>query len=421
MNLSLRLLKNRLFLIIIIILDISLYTSLVSFIYLNNNIEMLSHIDIIFWVLLSYLSGRYHLKTLNHINLIKYIVKSLFIYLIILLINNICDIDNILINLFGFLSISINMIFIILNYKYYFRDNKWITNDTRLINIYNSSRLIFKNNFIHFYNKDTSYNFHDYKGFIINQNLKNSEKFESILQENKNLKIYTSLEWCEYFLEALPLELIEDIHFYKRLEIYSSKNFYSYYKRIFESVVSLLIFIICVPIIIFFSILIYLQDGLPLFYSQIRTGINKNKIKIFKIRSMKKNSENNGPQWSSNNDPRITFIGKLIRKNRIDELPQLLSVIKGDLCLIGPRPERPEIDRTLEQEIVSYSKRYMIKPGITGWAQVNYPYGASIQDSKIKQSFDIYYVKNVSFILDLIIFFKTIRLVLNGKGAKPFK
>lgn len=421
MNLSLRLLKNRLFLIIIIILDISLYTSLVSFIYLNNNIEMLSHIDIIFWVLLSYLSGRYHLKTLNHINLIKYIVKSLFIYLIILLINNICDIDNILINLFGFLSISINMIFIILNYKYYFRDNKWITNDTRLINIYNSSRLIFKNNFIHFYNKDTSYKFHDYKGFIINQNLKNSEKFESILQENKNLKIYTSLEWCEYFLEALPLELIEDIQFYKRLEICSSKNFYSYYKRIFESVVSLLIFIICVPIIIFFSILIYLQDGLPLFYSQIRTGINKNKIKIFKIRSMKKNSENNGPQWSSNNDPRITFIGKLIRKNRIDELPQLLSVIKGDLCLIGPRPERPEIDRTLEQEIVSYSKRYMIKPGITGWAQVNYPYGASIQDSKIKQSFDIYYVKNVSFILDLIIFFKTIRLVLNGKGAKPFK
>ena len=421
MNLSLRLLKNRLFLIIIIILDISLYTSLVSFIYLNNNIEMLSHIDIIFWVLLSYLSGRYHLKTLNHINLIKYIVKSLFIYLIILLINNICDIDNILINLFGFLSISINMIFIILNYKYYFRDNKWITNDTRLINIYNSSRLIFKNNFIHFYNKDTSYKFHDYKGFIINQNLKNSEKFESILQENKNLKIYTSLEWCEYFLEALPLELIEDVQFYKGLEIYSSRNFYSYYKRIFESVVSLLIFIICVPIIIFFSILIYLQDGLPLFYSQIRTGINKNKIKIFKIRSMKKNSENNGPQWSSNNDPRITFIGKLIRKNRIDELPQLLSVIKGDLCLIGPRPERPEIDRTLEQEIVSYSKRYMIKPGITGWAQVNYPYGASIQDSKIKQSFDIYYVKNVSFILDLIIFFKTIRLVLNGKGAKPFK
>ena len=421
MNLSLRLLKNRLFLIIIIILDISLYTSLVSFIYLNNNIEMLSHIDIIFWVLLSYFSGRYHLKTLNHINLIKYIFKSLFIYLIILLVNNICDIDNILINLFGFLSISINMIFIILNYKYYFRDNKWITNDTRLINIYNSSRLIFKNNFIHFYNKDTSYKFHDYKGFIINQNLKNSEKFESILQENKNLKIYTSLEWCEYFLEALPLELIEDIQFYKRLEICSSKNFYSYYKRIFESVVSLLIFIICVPIIIFFSILIYLQDGLPLFYSQIRTGINKNKIKIFKIRSMKKNSENNGPQWSSNNDPRITFIGKLIRKNRIDELPQLLSVIKGDLCLIGPRPERPEIDRTLEQEIVSYSKRYMIKPGITGWAQVNYPYGASIQDSKIKQSFDIYYVKNVSFILDLIIFFKTIRLVLNGKGAKPFK
>ena len=155
-----------------------------------------------------------------------------------------------------------------------------------------------------------------------------------------------------------------------------------------------------------------------LFYSQIRTGINQKSIKIFKIRSMRVNSEKNGPQWSQSNDPRITLIGKLIRKNRIDELPQLLSVLAGDLSLIGPRPERPEIDKTLESEINSYSKRYLIKPGITGWAQVNYPYGASIEDSKVKQSYDLYYLKNVSFILDFMIFIKTIKLVLNGKGAK---
>tara|TARA_Y200000002_G_C22203198_1_gene464170 strand:- start:23 stop:433 length:411 start_codon:yes stop_codon:yes gene_type:complete len=134
---------------------------------------------------------------------------------------------------------------------------------------------------------------------------------------------------------------------------------------------------------------------------------------------MKINSEKNGPQWSSNNDPRVTLIGKLIRKKRIDELPQLLSVVKGDLSLIGPRPERPEIDQTLESEIISYSKRYIVRPGITGWAQVNYPYGASIEDAKIKQSYDLYYVKNVSFILDLIIFLKTMKLVLNGKFSNP--
>ena len=421
MNLSLKLLRNRLPLILIITLEICLYFSLIPFIYRNNNIEIIFHLDIILWVLLSYLLGRYHLKKLNYLILIKYIFKSLLIYLIILLINNICEIENVLINLFGFLSISIHIIFLRLNYNYYNGNIKWITNDFRLANFYNSSRIIFKNNFIHFYNKDINYKLQDYKGFIINKNLKNSEKFESILKENKNMKIYTSLQWCEYFLEALPFELMEDVELFKSLERYSSKNFYFFFKRIFESVASLIIFIICVPIIIFFIILIYLQDGLPLFYSQIRTGINKNKIKIFKIRSMRKDSEINGPQWSSNNDPRITFIGKLIRKNRIDELPQLLSVLKGDLCLIGPRPERPEIDRILEEEIGSYSKRYIVKPGITGWAQVNYPYGASIQDSKIKQCFDIYYVKNVSFILDLIIFLKTIRLVLNGKGAKPFK
>ena len=136
---------------------------------------------------------------------------------------------------------------------------------------------------------------------------------------------------------------------------------------------------------------------------------------------MKKDSEINGPQWSPFNDSRITFIGKFMRKNRIDELPQLLSVIFGEMSLIGPRPERPEIDDFLKKEIDFYDYRYLVKPGITGWAQVNYPYGASIDDSKIKQSYDLYYVKNVSIILDLIIFLKTIRLILNGRGAIPLE
>ena len=133
--------------------------------------------------------------------------------------------------------------------------------------------------------------------------------------------------------------------------------------------------------------------------------------KIFKIRSMKKDSELNGPQWSTFNDSRITFIGKFMRKTRIDELPQLWSVILGKLSLIGPRPERPEIDEILKKEIDFYDFRYLVKPGITGWAQVNYPYGASIGDSKIKQSYDLYYVKNVKIMLDLIIVLKTISLI----------
>ena len=188
-----------------------------------------------------------------------------------------------------------------------------------------------------------------------------------------------------------------------------------------ELVLSILISILLSPIILIFSILVFSQDGFPIFYSQFRKGKNNTINKIFKIRSMKKDSELNGPQWSTFNDSRITFIGKFMRKTRIDELPQLWSVILGKLSLIGPRPERPEIDEILKKEIDFYDFRYLVKPGITGWAQVNYPYGASIGDSKIKQSYDLYYVKNVSIMLDLIIVLKTIRLILNGRGAIPLE
>ena len=136
---------------------------------------------------------------------------------------------------------------------------------------------------------------------------------------------------------------------------------------------------------------------------------------------MVKDAEKNGIQWSSEKDKRITRIGKIIRSTRVDELPQLLSVIEGKMSLIGPRPERPKIDNLLREHLPNYDLRYSIKPGISGWSQVNYPYGSSIEDSKYKLSYDIYYIKNFSILLDCIIFFKTIRLVLNGKGSTPKK
>jgi lipopolysaccharide/colanic/teichoic acid biosynthesis glycosyltransferase len=132
-------------------------------------------------------------------------------------------------------------------------------------------------------------------------------------------------------------------------------------------------------------------------------------------------AEIEGIQWSNNNDKRITRIGKIIRAVRIDELPQLFCVLSGSMSLIGPRPERPEIEGKLFKEVPYYNSRYVLKPGISGWAQVNYPYGASISDTKIKLSYDIYYLSNFSFFLDLLIFFKTIKLVLNARGYKPQK
>ena len=144
-------------------------------------------------------------------------------------------------------------------------------------------------------------------------------------------------------------------------------------------------------------------------------------IKIIKFRSMHVDAEIEGIQWSKNNDKRITRIGRILRALRIDELPQLFCVLLGSMSLIGPRPERPEIEKKLFKKIPYYKSRYILKPGISGWAQVNYHYGASIADTKQKLSYDIYYISNFSFFLDLLIFFKTIKLVLNAKGYKPKK
>ena len=169
------------------------------------------------------------------------------------------------------------------------------------------------------------------------------------------------------------------------------------------------------------SILIVAEDNGPIFYTQTRTGRNGDPFKIIKFRSMKIDAEKYGVQWSKKRDPRITCIGKIIRALRLDELPQLFCVIKGTMSLIGPRPERPEIENELLKNIPYYSCRNILRPGISGWAQVNYPYGASVSDTEKKLSFDIYYISHVSNLLDFLILFKTIKLVLNARGYKPNK
>ena len=135
--------------------------------------------------------------------------------------------------------------------------------------------------------------------------------------------------------------------------------------------------------------------------------------------AMINNAEKDGIKWASKNDNRITPFGKFLRKTRFDEIPQLFTVIKGEMSLIGPRPERPEFDRDFKKSIENYEIRYWIKPGLSGWAQVNYPYGASEKDAKIKLSYDIFYLNNFSFFLDLLILFKTISLVINARGFEP--
>ena len=171
-------------------------------------------------------------------------------------------------------------------------------------------------------------------------------------------------------------------------------------KRAGDFVVALCLLIISSPLILVSALLIKSSDRGPVFYSQIRTGLHGDHFRIWKLRSMRIDAEDHGAQWSSRSDPRITKVGHILRVTRLDELPQLWCVLTGSMSLIGPRPERPEFDQQLSQIIPYYSLRNQIRPGLSGWAQVNYSYGASVQDSANKLSYDLFYLKNFSFLLD---------------------
>ncbi|MXP25378.1 TIGR03013 family PEP-CTERM/XrtA system glycosyltransferase [Altererythrobacter indicus] len=189
-------------------------------------------------------------------------------------------------------------------------------------------------------------------------------------------------------------------------------------KRIFDIVASSLLLLVTFPIIVIFAILIRIDSKGPAFYRQKRVGLFGELFDVIKLRSMRTDAEKSGAQWAEKNDPRVTRIGRFIRKVRIDELPQSWSVLKGDMSFVGPRPERPEFVEELEQELRYYAERHMVKPGITGWAQINYPYGASIEDSRNKLEYDLYYAKNYTPFLDFLILLQTLRVVLWPEGAR---
>jgi lipopolysaccharide/colanic/teichoic acid biosynthesis glycosyltransferase len=169
---------------------------------------------------------------------------------------------------------------------------------------------------------------------------------------------------------------------------------------------------------LFTAVLIRIETKGPIFFRQKRVGLNGSVFEIVKFRSMVQNAETGEAIWAVENDSRVTRVGKIIRKLRIDELPQLWNIIKGDMSLVGPRPERPEFIEELNRVIPFYFIRHVVKPGITGWAQVNFKYGASKEDALEKLQYDLYYVKNLSFFLDARIILKTIRVVLFGTGAR---
>ncbi len=191
------------------------------------------------------------------------------------------------------------------------------------------------------------------------------------------------------------------------------------FKRGFDILLSLLLLLLTGPVILLFALLIKLESRGGAFFRQERVGLYGQKFNILKLRSMRADAEAGGEAvWAAKNDPRITRVGNFIRKVRIDELPQAWTVLKGEMSFVGPRPERPQFVEDLQTKMPFYTERHIVKPGITGWAQINYPYGASTEDARHKLEYDLYYAKNYTPFLDLLIILQTIRVVLWPEGAR---
>jgi sugar transferase (PEP-CTERM system associated) len=182
--------------------------------------------------------------------------------------------------------------------------------------------------------------------------------------------------------------------------------------------VALLGAILSLPIVVVTAILIKLESRGPVFYMQERVGKNGRTFVLTKFRSMRVDAEQDGPVWASKGDSRTTRVGRIIRKTRVDEIPQFWNILKGEMSFVGPRPERPHFVAQLAEEIPFYEQRHLIAPGLTGWAQIKYPYGSSTEDARQKLQYDLFYIKNQGLILDAIIIFETIKIILFGRGAQ---
>ena len=190
-------------------------------------------------------------------------------------------------------------------------------------------------------------------------------------------------------------------------------------RRMLSIIISLLGLVLALPLFPLIMLAIRLDSAGPVFYTQTRVGKAGRTFKVVKFRTMRQDAEAaNGAQWAGDNDPRVTRVGKFLRASRLDEIPQLWCVLKGDMAFVGPRPERPEFIETLSKEIPYYGVRHMVRPGLTGWAQVKYKYGSTVEDSREKLQYDLFYIKNASIGLDLVIMFQTVKTVLLRRGAQ---
>ena len=227
-----------------------------------------------------------------------------------------------------------------------------------------------------------------------------------------SLTEFYSKQWTKIPIFHIGQQWLMDVDGFSLLE--DSINYKL--KRIFDFSSSLILGSLCLPLLLIIGFCVKLSSDGPVFYKQKRIGLRGNVFNLYKFRTMVVNAESDGPRWTVENDPRITNLGRHLRQSRLDELPQIYNVLLGQMSFIGPRPERPEFIADLESKIPYYDLRHLVKPGITGWAQVMYHYGASVEDAKEKLQYDLFYIKNQSLLLDALIILKTLRTILSAAG-----
>jgi len=251
------------------------------------------------------------------------------------------------------------------------------------------------------------------------ENLLVDPKFVDKLLQYKlaGLQYYNYLEFYEAYENKLPISHLSPKWFLENtgFEIYHT-NFNLKAKRLLDLLFAFLIGVCVAPIMVVAAIIVKLESRGPIFFIQERIGEGNKKFNIVKFRSMTTDAEKDGPKWATKNDNRVTKFGKIMRLTRIDELPQLWNVLRGEMSFVGPRPEREFFIEQLEKEIPYYNLRHTVKPGLTGWAQVMYPYGASVEDAYRKLQYDLYYIKHHDILFDLKVLLKTITIVIFGKG-----
>lgn len=231
-----------------------------------------------------------------------------------------------------------------------------------------------------------------------------------------NVNLLELSAYSERITKKVQVESLEVSWFLEHCWFEKQHGFQKFIKDAFDKIIaSIAIIILFVPFSLLLFVLLFIS-GRPIFFTQKRIGRRGHLFNVFKLRTMKLDAEKDGAQWAKEKDSRVTSIGSFLRKTRLDEIPQLWNVIRGEMSIVGPRPERPEFLSRLKTNLPFYNERHLMRPGITGWAQVNYRYGASEEDALEKLKYDLFYIKNQSFLLDLYIIVKTVKVMLSGLG-----